>query len=83
MQYELTQHAAKRMAQRKIEAAWLQLTLDEPDRTELDPVDSTAKHALREIAAKDNRVLRVIYNDSTNPVRIISVYFDRGMRGEI
>lgn len=83
MKYELSNHAAKRMQERKIEERWVEMTLAEPDRDEQDPIDSQARHALKRIAEKDNRVLRVVYNDTTSPKRIISVYFDRGMRGKI
>lgn len=83
MEYELSNHAAKRMQERKIEERWVELTLVEPDRDEQDPIDPQARHALKRIAEMDNRVLRVVYNETTSPKRIISVYFDRGMRGKI
>ena len=71
------------MQERRIEERWVELTLAEPDRVEQDPVDSHARHALKRIDEMDHRVLRVVYNETTSPKRIISVYFDRGMRGRI
>jgi hypothetical protein len=83
VEYELSKHAAKRMQERKIEERWVDMTLSEPDRNEQDLIDPQARHALKRIAAMQNRVLRVVYNETTSPKRIISVYFDRGMKGRI
>jgi hypothetical protein len=83
VEYELSNHAAQRMRERSIDARWLDMTLAEPDRDEPDNIDSTARHAFKRIAEKDNRILRVVYNVTTSPIRIISVYFDRGMKGKL
>ena len=83
MEYELSDHAAKRIFERKIEPHWIEATLSEPDRREQDEIDPTASHALKQIAEMDNRVLRVVYNTTTIPVRIISAYFDRRMKGKL
>jgi hypothetical protein len=83
VEYELSNHAAKRIQERKIEERWIEMTLAESDRDEQDPIDAQARHALKRIAEMDNRVLRVVYNRTTSPKRIISVYFDRGMKGRI
>ena len=82
MEFELSNHAAKRINERQIEMRWIEMTLAEPELDEPDAVDLNARHALRRIAEMDNRVLRVVYN-TTCPVRIISVYFDRGRRGKL
>jgi hypothetical protein len=83
VEYELSHHAAKRMAERKIDPRWLDMALSQPDRQEQDPVDPAARHALKRIAEMDNRILRVVYNTVVSPARIISVYFDRGMKGKL
>ena len=83
MEYDISNHAAKRMQERKIEKRWVDLALVEPDREERDPIDPDVRHAFKWIAEMGNRVLRVVYNDIASPKRIISVYFDRGMRGKI
>ena len=62
MEYDVSNHAAKRMQERKIEKRWVDLALAEPDRDEHDPVDPSARHAFRRIAEIDNRVLRGVYN---------------------
>jgi hypothetical protein len=54
-----------------------------PERTERDRSDPDLLHALGRIAERDNRVLRVVYNASMRPPRIVTVYFDRRQRGKI
>jgi hypothetical protein len=83
VEYELSDHAARRIAERNIERRWIEMTLDEPDRQEPDPIDPSAKHAFKQIAEMDDRVLRVVYNTTATPVRIISAYFDRRMKGKL
>jgi hypothetical protein len=38
-------------------------------------------HAFLRIAERNHRVLRVVYNPDVHPVRVITVYFDRRLRG--
>jgi hypothetical protein len=59
------------------------MALDQLDQCEADPTDADAKHALKVIPEMGNRVLRVVYNETVAPVRIISVFFDRSMRGRL
>ena len=49
-----------------------QYVVAKPDRT-----DAALLHALGRIAAFGNRVLRVIYNDTTTLKGIITAYVDR------
>ena len=51
-------------------------TLEHPARTENDQSDPTLVHALRAIPEKGFRVLRVIYNETIDPIRIVTIYFD-------
>jgi hypothetical protein len=37
MKYELSEHAATRMRERKIEATWLEEVITNPQRKEVDP----------------------------------------------
>ncbi len=76
MDYILSDHARKRILKRKIRTAWIEMTLTHPARTENDDVDPTLVHALRPIPEKAFRVLRVIYNEATNPVIVVTAYFD-------
>jgi hypothetical protein len=82
-QYILTAHAAFVLAERAIPMAWVSQVLAQPERTEPDRTDAALLHALGRIAAFGNRVLRVIYNDTTTPKRIVTAYFDRTQWGTL
>ena len=80
--YELSDHAADVMAEREIETTWVVRVLAKPERTEADRSDPVLTHALGRIAERDDRVLRVVYNATVDPPRIVTVYFDRRQRGK-
>ena len=82
MRWELTAHAATVLAERGISTQWVERVLSNPERKERDRVDPQLIHALGRIAQYGDRVLRVIYNDSANPWRIVTAFFDRGERGK-
>ncbi|MDF5723328.1 MAG: DUF4258 domain-containing protein [Rhizonema sp. PD37] len=81
--YTLTVHAQQVIAAREIEVEWIVRVLTQPQRTEPDREDSELRHALARIAEKGNRVLRVVYNETTIPWRIITVYFDRTQKNKL
>jgi len=83
IRYELTVHAATVMAERKIPAAWVERVLQSAVRREPDKVDPELRHALGRIVEHDDRILRVKYNTTMNPWRVVTVYFDRGQRGKL
>ncbi len=78
--YELSGHAQRRIARRSIRAEWIAATLTDPEQVEADRSDPSVTHALRRIPEAADRVLRVIYNHTADPVRIVTVYFDRRLR---
>jgi hypothetical protein len=80
--YALTEHAAAVIAERGIEIGWVAQVLAHPERIERDRSDPTLTHALAPIRERDQRVLRVVYNASVNPPRIVTSYFDRRQRGK-
>lgn len=79
--YEFSAHAQYVMKERGILTQWVAAVLRAPERVEEDKTDSDLRHALRRIAERDNRVLRVVYNMTSMPWRIVTAYFDRGQRG--
>lgn len=81
--YELSDHAREVILEREIETTWVVRILKQAERTEADRDDPELMHALGRIAERDDRVLRVVYNPSVNPPRIVTVYFDRRQRGRI
>lgn len=76
MDYILTEHAEKRLRRRNIALEWITATLEHPARTENDQDDPDLAHALRPIPERGFRVLRVVYNESVDPVRVVTAYFD-------
>lgn len=80
--FELTAHAATVIAEREIDVAWIGRTLEKPDRTETDRDDPSLAHALARIEERDDRILRVVYNRSVKPLRVVTAYFDRRQRGK-
>lgn len=83
MQYVLTDHATTVIAERRIDIMWIEQALESPDRTEADLSDGDLEHRLAIISERDGRVLRVIINTAAVPARIVTAYFDRGMRNKI
>lgn len=79
--FELTAHAAAVIAERDIAIAWVARVLARPSRTEKDREDTSLTHALAPISERDDRILRVVYNASVEPPRIVTSYFDRRQRG--
>lgn len=81
--YALTGHAAEVIYAREISKEWIVRVLMHPRKTEADRNDPELRHALASILEREDRVLRVIYNHTTNPLLIVSVYFDRTQRGRL
>jgi len=76
MDYQLSDHAARRINKRGIKVEWVAAALMHPDTTENDAEDATLVHALKEIPEKGFRVLRVIYNETTQPVVVVTAFFE-------
>ncbi len=83
MDYELTQHAENAVIRRKIRTEWLERALAAPERIVVDPVDDTLEHRLVIIPEYGDRVLRVVVNRITEPRRIVTLFFDRNMKGKL
>lgn len=82
MNYELTEHAKESLKKRtNIRIQWLEQALEAPHLIEPDPVDAELEHRLLRIDQFDGRMLRVVLNKTVDPLRIITVFFDRSMRG--
>jgi|LakMenEpi03Aug12_release.lakeMendotaPanAssembly.Ray.scaffolds.fasta_scaffold46040_2 hypothetical protein len=81
--YELTEHSKKRLSEREIPLEWIERVLFSPQRTEPDPIDPTAVWAFAAIPEAGDRVLKVVYNFTTNPCRVITFHFERRLRGKL
>jgi hypothetical protein len=81
--YTLTLHAARVAAERRIEIAWIGHVLENPDLVEIDPNDATLERRYGAIDEQGGRVLRVVVNTTVEPLRVVSVFFDRRKRGKL
>ena len=76
MDFVLTEHARKRCLRRGIALEWISQALACPARTENDADDDSLAHALYPVPERAFRVLRVIYNETRDPVSVVTAYFD-------
>jgi hypothetical protein len=83
MKFELTKHAQKALDEREIPMEWLERTFAAPELTLPDPDDATVERRFRRIPEFGGRVLRVAVNTTVEPNRVVSVFFDRKMKGKL
>ena len=83
MPFTFSEHALEAMALREIRPAWVERTLAAPERRIRDPRHATVERFYCRIPENDGRVLRVPVNTATDPWRVVTVFFDRSMRGEL
>ena len=66
------------MAQRGIRRWQIKRTLEDPERVELDRDASELRHALKRFRRRRGAmILRVVYNYTVKPVRVVTVFFER------
>ena len=83
MNYELTQHARKVLEERGIQVEWMERTLSAPECVLPDLDDPEVERLFRRIPEFGGRVLRVAVNTAVAPNRVVSVFFDRTMKGKL
>lgn len=83
MEYSLTRHAKDVLEERNISIKWLEQILSHSEKKEVDQADKNLEHYLGRIKEYGNRVLRVVVNKSTKPVKIVTLFFDRKMKGKL
>jgi hypothetical protein len=83
MSFELTQHARDALVKRGIPMEWLERVLMFSTRTEPDATDSMLEHRMAVIPEHGDRVLRVIINSHTMPMKVVTLFFDRKMKGRL
>ena len=81
--FVLTAHARVVITERQIQIEWVKRVFSHPEKVEIDSEDQALRHALRRIEEYGGRILRVIYNDTTVPKPIVTVYFDRTQRSKL
>lgn len=83
MKYELSRHAKDSVAERQIPIEWIERVLSSPARRMPDRRDAALEHRLGVIEEHEGRVLRVVVNPTAVPIRVVTVYFDRTMKGKL
>jgi len=83
MDYIFTLHATRQMAEREIRRQWVTLVIESPERREADRRDPTIELFYGRIHPAESRVLLVAVNTQADPWRVVSVFFDRRMRGRL
>ena len=81
--YELTKHAREALEERGIPLEWMERALSAPELVLPDPDDAAVERHFRRIPEFDGRVLRVAVNTAVEPARVVSVFFDRTMKGKL
>lgn len=81
--YVLTEHARRRIIQRGISLEWIVRVLESPEQEEPDEEDPELYKAWGHIPESGDRLLCVVYNETTEPWRIVTVYFERTRRGRL
>lgn len=83
MRTELSIHAKMRIAERNLRMEWIESALREPDMVIPDEEDPSLEHRLVAIEEREKRVLRVVCDPNVIPVRVVTVHFDRSMKGKL
>lgn len=83
MHLRFTRHARAVMAERAIPREWVGRTVSAPELRTRDPNDREIERFFRRIPERGDRVLRVAVNVHVVPWRVVSVFFDRMMRGHL
>ena len=83
MDYVLSEHAGNVMRERGVAPEWVAAAMATPDLVLPHEQDATLRYAFKRIPDFGNRVLRVVYNETVDPPVIVTVYFDRTMKGKL
>jgi hypothetical protein len=62
---------------RSIPLAWIHQVLMNPLASERDKEDPALMHAFGRISERGDSILRVVYNETTEPWLIVTAFFDR------
>ena len=75
-----TRHSEDAVFERQLELAWIEQTAREPQWSAPDPRRPGVERRFRIIPEFGDRILRVACLESTEEIRIITVFFDRDAR---
>ncbi|MEX6505632.1 DUF4258 domain-containing protein [Jiella sp. M17.18] len=73
-----TLHARAKIAERRIEAGWIETAVRNPEWVQPEPRDANAERRFGSVAAFGGRILRVVCVETASEIRIVTATFDRG-----
>lgn len=70
-------HASRRLVERVISLAWVEVAIAEPDwvRPDIDPV---LTHSFKAIPEREGRILKVVHRRDGEDTLIVTLHLDRG-----
>jgi hypothetical protein len=83
LDFTLSQHAddeLQKAGRSQIKLEWIQRALNNPDYSDRDDRTKTIR-VWKRIPEYENRALRVVYNPDTEPIIVVTVFFDRRYKG--
>ena len=83
MDFLLSKHAADELnkaGRSQIQQEWIYRALNDPDFSDRDNRTNTIR-VWKRIPEFGNRALRVVYNPNTEPIPVVTVFFDRRYKG--
>ena len=83
MDLNFTLHAEHVMEMRNINVRWVFDTVENPELRVNDLSDPDVERFYRRIPERESRVLRVAVNTKLLPWSVVSVFFDRRMKGKL
>ena len=80
---EFSEHARFAAIEREIPVEWVERVVKTPELCLRDPRDPELERFYGRIPEFGSRVLRVVVNTKVAPWRVVSVFFDRSMKGKL
>jgi hypothetical protein len=80
LRFTYTAHAAEMLIDRRLERTWVERTVLTPEAIEPDPKHPERIRAFRALPERDGRVLRVVYVQDAESIRIVTLFLDRARR---
>jgi Domain of unknown function (DUF4258) len=76
----LTTHAQQKVARFRLDVAWIEAAIANPQHTDRDPDDASLTRAWRRIPERGGRALRVVFRPAGADIVVVTAFFDRGTR---
>lgn len=81
--FVLSQHAENRARERGIKPKWIKLALTAPQKMEMSKQNPSLQMAWVKILEMEGQILKIGYKPGRKTSEIVTVYFDRTMRGQL